>query len=152
MARSFHAAPATGGAVQIEDGVDLPILVSPVYSAVDVPADWAKDSPSLARHLQKMQEVIIADLAKQGWEYDGGPFRFQYTNPGTGFIVDRYMHQGGFGVMRTGLAYQSTGKAVRVIYGEDGRPVAGETVRYVLGARYRRRAWRNQIWVPETTL
>lgn len=150
MVRSFHAAPATGGAVQIEDGVDLPIMLTVVYSAVDVPSDWSKDSPSLARHLDQMKDAVIKDLAKRGFDYDGGPFMFQYTNPGTGFIHQSYLHQGGFGVMRTGLAFKDTenAAAVRVIYGEDGRPVAGETVRYVLGARYRKRAWRNQIWVP----
>lgn len=150
MVRSFHAAPATGGAVQIEDGVDLPIMLTVVYSAVDVPSDWSKDSRSLELHLDKMKDAVVDDLRKRGWEYDGGPFLFEYRNPATGFIVQRYLHAGGFGVMRTSLAFQDTegDSAVKVIYGEDGRPVAGETVRYVLGARYRKRAWRNHIWTP----
>jgi hypothetical protein len=147
MPRSFRPVPASltgsGPLLVVEDTTDLPVCPMVVYSYVDVPADWR--GRSLERHLAQMQDAAVADLALQGWEYDGGPFI--YTNP---FTEARRHIAGGFALQRTGVVTRATepGEVGRIEYAEN-RPVATGTVRYILAARYRKRLWKSQIMIAE---
>ena len=138
MPRSFRSVPGNGPLIVVEDTHDLPWQLVVVTSYVDVPADWR--GPSLERHLGQMQDRVVADLAKQGWEYEGGPFR--YTNP---FTRAKREIPGGFAVQRTRLVTHATAE------GEPGRidPLPSGEVRYLLAARYKKQMWKTEILVPE---
>lgn len=146
--RSFRPIRASlagsGPLLVMEDTSDLPVRPRVVYSYVDVPADW--QGSGLERHIEKMQEAAIADLAKQGWSYDGGPF--VYKNPFTG--MQRYIPHG-FAMQRTGMVTHATGEGevAHIEYASNNVPVRNGVVRYILAARYLKRDWKTELIIPE---
>ena len=147
--RSFRAPAALRGMVRVDQTTDLPIQQVVVTSYVDVPSDWLPGA-ALDAHLEHMQETAIASLEKQGYEYDGGPFVWKQA--GT-----RHVCPGGFAIRGPQPAFDETGGVsgrvpwhVTEVDGKEvWRPVKGEKVRYLLAARYRKRAYLAEILVPE---
>lgn len=149
MPRSFRPVRASlqgvGPLLVVEDTSELPWRLMVVTSYVDVPADWR--GPSLERHLTHMQDVVIADLEKQGWQYEGGPF--MYTNPFT--RAKRYI-PGGFAMQRTGVVTRQTDEGtVGEIQHTSSGPItiANGELRYLMAARYRKQTWKTELLLPE---
>lgn len=157
MPRSFRPVVSSlgtsGPLLLIEEGSDIAPALTVVTSFYDVPSEWVPGSGYLNKHIGEMQEHIIKDLAKQGWEYDGGPFDLRSRRTGA---VTRY--PGGFAIQGPGVAIEGeTGllpndvpymvseiEGVRKYF-----PVQTEKIRYYLTARYRHRPWHSEILVRE---